>query len=69
MNEAAIQAPDTVRRKAMAAGKRGLAWLAGLDGLVRDLASEWNLSIGRTLPGGSEALVAEATTAEGEEAY
>jgi glutamate/tyrosine decarboxylase-like PLP-dependent enzyme len=37
-------------------GEAGVAWLAGLDGLVRDLATEWQLSIGRILSGGTEAL-------------
>jgi streptomycin 6-kinase len=45
-----------------------VAWLAGLDGLVRDLASDWRLSIGETLSGGTESFVATARTAEGEDA-
>jgi streptomycin 6-kinase len=68
MRDARIQVPDAARRKALALGEAGVAWLAGLDGLVRDLAGEWALWIGRTLPGGSEAVVAEARTADGQEA-
>jgi streptomycin 6-kinase len=68
MSDAHVQVPDTVRRKALALGAPGAAWLAGLDCLVRDLAGEWDLRIGRTLPGGSEALVAEARMADGQDA-
>jgi streptomycin 6-kinase len=60
--------PDTVRRKALGLGAPGANWLANLDRIVRELASEWELLIGRVLPGGTEALVAEARTAEGEDA-
>jgi streptomycin 6-kinase len=68
MKNAPIQVPDQVRRKALALGEAGAAWLAGLGGLVRDLAAEWDLRIGRTLTGGTEALVVEATTAEDQDA-
>lgn len=66
MKDAAFKAPDTVRRKVLALGEPGRAWLAGLDGLVRDLANEWGLSVGRVLPGGTEAFVADARTADGQ---
>ncbi len=65
MMDTALQVPDKVRRKALAVGETGLDWLARLDGLVCDLASDWGLSVGRTLPGGTEALVVEVMTAEG----
>jgi streptomycin 6-kinase len=68
MKRAALQVPERVRRRALAVGEAGVAWLAGLDDLVCDLASEWRLSIGRTLSGGTEAFVAEASTAEGRDA-
>jgi streptomycin 6-kinase len=54
-----------VRLKAVSEGAAGEAWLAGLAGAVLGLAAEWNLSIGRTLGGGTGALVVEATTADG----
>jgi streptomycin 6-kinase len=63
-----VQVPDKVRRKALVLGEPGGAWLAGLGALVTDLAAEWGLQIGRTLPGGTEALVVEARTADGQEA-
>jgi hypothetical protein len=36
MNVAVLQIPDRVRRGAVALGEAGVAWLAELDGLVRD---------------------------------
>jgi streptomycin 6-kinase len=68
MNSAALHIPDRVRRKALAAGEAGSAWLAGLHDLVGDLATEWHLSIDQTLPGGTESLVMNARTAEGRNA-
>jgi streptomycin 6-kinase len=68
MNHAALELPDLVRRKAVARGEAGEAWLTGLDDLVRALATEWGVSIGRTLSGGTEALVAQAWTADGRNA-
>jgi streptomycin 6-kinase len=68
MNNAGIEVSDKVRRKALAIGEVGAAWLAGLGSVVHDLAAEWNLRIGRSLTGGTEALVVEATTAEDEDA-
>lgn len=59
---------DAVRRKALAAGPAGAAWLAALDDLVRSLAGEWGLTVGRTLAGGTEAAVIEARTADGRDA-
>jgi streptomycin 6-kinase len=60
-----IDIPEPVRLKALAAGAVGEAWLAELVGTVRHLAAAWGLSIGRTLTGGTEALVTEATTSDG----
>jgi streptomycin 6-kinase len=63
--QSALDIPDKVRRTALAHGQEGLAWLAGLRGLVSELEREWGLSLGRTFPTGTEAFVAEAATAEG----
>src|SRR5882672_526534 len=68
MKAAALQIPDRVRRRAVAIGEAGVAWLAGLDALVRDLATEWHLSIDQTLPGGTESFVAKTRTTEGQDA-
>jgi streptomycin 6-kinase len=58
-----ITVPDEVRRRALAAGAAGEAWLAGLAGTVAELAQAWGLTVGRTLRGGTEAYVAEVTLA------
>jgi len=61
----ALTIPEPVRLKATAAGATGTAWLAGLEYSVGELASGWGLTIGSTLTGGTEALVVEATMADG----
>ncbi|MEV6487738.1 aminoglycoside phosphotransferase family protein [Actinoplanes sp. NPDC051633] len=58
-----IDLPDTVRAKARLAGADD--WLAGLPGLVDELAGRWSLTMGRSFQGGTEAFVAEATRADG----
>ena len=68
MKEAALVIPDRVRRTALAHGKGGLEWLAGLARLVAELEREWDLSIGRTFSTGTEAFVAEAVSADGRQA-
>jgi streptomycin 6-kinase len=65
---AALQIPDRVRRRALWLGAAGVAWLEGLDGLLRDIATEWRLSIEQILPGGTESLVVNVRTAEAEDA-
>ena len=62
-----LEIPDIVRRKALAEGEPGAAWLTGLDRLTADIASEWGVTVGRTLHGGTEALVLEARTADDRE--
>jgi streptomycin 6-kinase len=58
-----VEVPDIVRTKALQAGLDG--WLRGLPALVADLEREWSIRVGRTLEGGTEAYVAEATAADG----
>ena len=67
-DDAPLQVPDTVRRKALTLGAPGTAWLAGIGGLARDLAAEWELRLGSVLQGGTEALVVEVRTADGQDA-
>jgi streptomycin 6-kinase len=49
-------------------GDAGRAWLATLPEIVRELATRWELELGRELPGGLLACVCEATTAAGSRA-
>lgn len=57
--------PDPVRQKLAILGAEGLSWLARLDALIGELEQEWQVSVGASLEGGSEAYVAEATTRDG----
>jgi streptomycin 6-kinase len=63
-----FELPEAVRRKVLAQGADGMRWLNGLDGLIRDLERDWDIAVGATLHGGSEALVAEVVMADGTEA-
>jgi streptomycin 6-kinase len=57
------EVPEVVRAKALAAGAG--RWLEGLPELIAELESEWSIRVGRVLEGGTEALVAETTVADG----
>jgi hypothetical protein len=57
--------PEGVRRTAAAYGAAGLAWLNGLDHLIRGLERDWDVIVGRPLQGGSCAYVAETNTRAG----
>jgi streptomycin 6-kinase len=57
--------PEGVRRTAAAYGAAGLAWLNGLDHLIRGLERDWDVIVGRPLQGGSCAYVAETKTRAG----
>lgn len=58
-----INVPEPVRKRAVAAGEE--AWLAWLPGTVGRLEREWGFRAGRTLSGGSEALVVEVRCDDG----
>lgn len=59
----AADLPEGVRNHARVAGAGG--WLAQLPDLVVDLERDWSMTVGRVLPDGNEALVAEATLEDG----
>lgn len=65
---AGLELPDAVRRRALASGAVGEQWLRELPGVVAALASQWGLTVGATMGGGTAALVAAVTTARGEAA-
>jgi streptomycin 6-kinase len=67
MNDA-LDVPEPVRLKALAMGNTGEAWLAGLAHTLPELAHAWALMLGQPMRDGTEALVVEATTADGREA-
>ena len=58
--------PPVVASKARVAGLQ--AWVDDLPALVDALAEEWQLSVGRTMADGTEALVLEVEIADGEAA-
>ena len=68
MKDRARELPQPARLRILAEGAAGEAWLAGLSDVVSRLEAEWDLSLGRTLTGGTAAFVAEATLADGREA-
>jgi streptomycin 6-kinase len=55
--------PPVVRKKALAVG--AAAWIDELPGLVRYFEREWQITVGRSYGSATEALVAEATHADG----
>jgi streptomycin 6-kinase len=63
-----IDVPEIVRRKAALEGVLGLRWLQQLAGLIEELEREWNVRVGSTLFGSTDAYVAEVTTSDGEAA-
>ena len=57
---------DVVYNKAVVAG--ALDWVMGLDALIHDLECEWSIEVGDSIPGGTEAFVAEAKFEDGTDA-
>ena len=60
-----LRLPSAVRMRAEAQGEPGRQWLATLDERVRQLAAQWDLTIGAILSGGSESLVAHVERDDG----
>lgn len=58
-----LEVPELVRRKAHLVGAGD--WLESLPTLVASLEREWDIEVGRSYFGGTEAFVAEATLADG----
>lgn len=64
-NDYQSQLPLAVRMRAEAQGEPGCQWLATLDERVRQLATQWDLTVGAILSGGSESLVAHVQRRDG----
>jgi streptomycin 6-kinase len=71
-NPAANTSPATNTNTNISAALRGKVavfgatdWLAALPDLTADLEREWSLTVGRTYPNSTEALVAEAALTDG----
>ncbi len=61
-----LRVPEVVASAAAAFGADG--WLRDLPRLIADLEAEWSVAVGRPCPNATEALVAEATLADGKPA-
>ncbi len=58
-----LQIPESLHTHVRVAGAE--AWLRDLPALVADFERAWSITVGRTLEGGHEAFVAEATMVDG----
>lgn len=58
--------PPLVVSRAKSAGAAGEAWLAELDSLISELETEWQISVGEALSGGTHAFVGCADGRHGE---
>jgi streptomycin 6-kinase len=56
--------PKNVRERAISSGPVGVAWIDSLQDTLSTLASQWDLSIGKTFGRGTEAFVAAVSTAK-----
>lgn len=52
-----IRLQPLTRARIASSGAAGAAWLAALPDLLRGLATDWSLELGRPLPGGSSSYV------------
>jgi len=68
MTKRTFDLPAEVQSKLVYLGADGARWLSELPGFVRGLEHEWNITVGAVVNGGSEALVAQVTTADGGDA-
>ena len=68
MQNATLNLPIEVRNKLVRLGIKGARWEKELPQFVRQLEHDWNITVGAIFSGGSEALVAQATSADGSDA-
>lgn len=65
MKSRSFELPAEVRNKLVRQGADGARWMNELAGFVGELEHDWNIEVGAVFGGGSEALVAQATRADG----
>ncbi|MGI9645386.1 MAG: aminoglycoside phosphotransferase family protein, partial [Ilumatobacteraceae bacterium] len=58
-----VELPDVVRNRAVSEGRGD--WVTELPDIVRSLAGEWSITIGRAYDEGTEAFVADAVLDDG----
>ena len=62
-----LQIPEKVRRTAGLLGEAGHVWLANLPQRIVEIERRWAIKVGQPFRNGTEALVAEACTSEGQD--
>jgi streptomycin 6-kinase len=67
MSARRIDLRDNVLRNVAAQGEVGAAWLAQLPTLIPKLEAAWGIKVGQIFPNATEAYIAGAETADGEE--
>ena len=60
-----VRLQPLTRARLASLGERGEAWAESLPGRLAELARDWGLELGRSLPGGSNSYVVRAGTAGG----
>ena len=61
----AVRLQPLTRARVASLGERGTGWADALPGRLAELAADWGLTLGRSLPGGSNSYVVRATTTAG----
>jgi streptomycin 6-kinase len=60
-----VRLQPLTRARVASLGEQGTAWAEALPGRLAELAQDWGLDLGRSLPGGSNSYVVRARTADG----
>src|SRR5512146_2678529 len=68
LEQASRPVPAFVRQRVLHLGPRGERWLAELPDVIAQLECAWSLTVGQALTGGTGSYVAQARTAEGNDA-
>ena len=63
-----VRLQPLTRARVASLGERGQAWAESLPRRLAELARDWGLDLGRSLPGGSNSYVVRARTADGSSA-
>ena len=63
-----VRLQPLTRARVASLGERGEAWAESLPRRLAELARDWGLDLGRSLPGGSNSYVVRARTADGSSA-
>jgi streptomycin 6-kinase len=67
VSDVPLDIPEKVRRRALSLGKAGRDWLDDLPRCIADIVRRWAIEVGQPSRRGTEAFVAEARTADGQD--